>query len=190
MRPMLAALAIVLLASPALSEKRLPEEQRIIRSAMQAKNCEGTEKIMLRLGFSPEELLYTERCWSEAQKRIVPPAMAKNDCAAVESIPGIYPLGADAEKRFVYHCWMDAGLRDLDSCIGITEAGDATSIPHIVRVLRRNPPRWTGRKRLAMIDTAAACLVPFARIQGLSDAQVRAAARDWGGNWRAWASER
>jgi hypothetical protein len=86
---------------------------------------------------------------------------------------------------------MDAGIRDLDSCIGMIEAGDKSSIPRILKVLRRNAPVRMGMSdRFGIIDTAGACMDAFGRINGLLERQVRARAANWGGTWGQWARQR
>ena len=182
---------LLLVANLVFADERLTDERRIIRAAMSAGRCDGVEGVSLRLGFTFEELKYTDHCWAMAQSKIVPSAKETGKCESVATLPGIYPLGADAEKRFVYQCWMDAGIRDLDSCIGMIEVGDTSSIPSIVKVLRRNAPIRMGKaRRLAIIDTAGACMEAFARINGLSQRRVRAAARNWGGTWVDWAGQK
>jgi hypothetical protein len=95
MKATAAAFILLLVAYPALPSERVTDEQRIIRAAMAAGGCEGTEEISLRLDFSLEELRYTDRCWAAAQKKIVSLAMTNGNCEAVQDLPGIYPMGRE-----------------------------------------------------------------------------------------------
>ncbi len=80
---------------------------------------------------------------------------------------------------------MAAPQMDLDSCIGMMEVGDASSVPLIVATLKRNPPERMDDGRYAIIDTAGACIGAFERI---TRRKARDAARDWGGSWTTWAA--
>lgn len=163
------------------------QEQMEIDAAMRADDCRMVDDVILMLDITPAQQRYVERCHALRQREIVSAAMSRHDCTAVMRIPGIYPRAAEAGgQRFVYHCWMAAGQQDLDSCIGMIEVGDATSLPLIVAVLQRNPPARL-KDGFAVIDTAGACMSAFERI---TRRKARDAAPGWGGTWPEWAAQR
>lgn len=162
-------------------------EAEEIRAAKAGNDCSAVDKVFLRVNLSAEDRAFVENCWDVRQSEIVPRAMSSNDCRAVITLPGMYPRGTDEEKRFVYHCWMRLTGRDLDSCIGMIEVGDRTSLPLILRVLGRNEPVRHPSGGMSLIDTAGACLEALQRIESLDEPALRKRAATWSRAWRRWA---
>jgi hypothetical protein len=94
--------------------------------------------------------------------------------------------GSDAEKRATYHCWIDNSARDLDSCIGLKESGDKSSVPFIERVLLRNQPSVDDRGNVLLVDTAGACLAALQRIEQIETAELHRRAATWSPMWKRW----
>ncbi len=159
-----------------------------IEAAMRSNDCSIVDDVVLMLGFDDRQTQFVQRCQAQWRREIVPPAMAANNCDAVMRLPGYYPRGLpDDAGRFVYHCWMAAGQMDLDSCIGMTEVGDQSSVPLIVAVLKRTPPERSPSGQWSVIDTAGACIAAFERI---THRKARDAAPAWGPAWSEWARAR
>ncbi len=176
-----------LVAAPVAADEPPPRKERNeIRRAIMSKDCSAVDHVFLRVGLTDEQVAFVEDCWSKRQREIVPSAMNRRDCDAVLALPGIYPTGSVAEKRFVYHCWVTHELRDLDSCIALIDVGDQSSLRPIVKVLRRNQPLRHSNGGLTLIDTATACLSAYQRITKISGAELRRRAAAWGGEWSRW----
>ena len=163
-------------------------EQMEIEAAILARDCRFVDETSLMLHVNEQQREFVENCWSQRQREIIAPAMASGRCENVMRLPGIYPNGSPPkDQRFVYHCWMAHGQMDLDSCIGMIQVGDATSVPWIITVLKRNEPTRMENGEYTMIDTAGACVEAFERI---TRRKARDAAREWGGSWASWAAQR
>jgi len=127
----------------------------------------------------------------ERQRQIVATARAHDDCGSVERLPGIYPMGDVGEKRFVYRCWMNDAIREMDACIGMIEIADEESVSAIVSVLRRNEPvRSPTDGRVHLIDTASACLSALATATSSTPEAIREKSKGWSAMWRMWAEQK
>lgn len=159
-----------------------------IDAAMRSNDCSIVDNVVLMLDVDDQRKEFVRKCQVQRRREIVLSAMAAHDCGAVMRLPGYYPRGLpDGAQRFVYHCWMAADQMDLDSCIGMTEVGDQSSLPLIVAVLQRTPPERSPSGRWDVIDTAGACLGAFERI---THRKARDAAPAWGPAWSDWARAR
>ena len=103
------------------------------------------------------------------------------DCIGVQNA-----RGNDAEKRATYHCWIEHTERDLDSCLGLKDVGDKSSVPLIERVLLRNEPTVDDRGNIHLIDTAGACLAALERIEQIDTAALHRRAATWSPAWQRW----
>lgn len=165
-------------------------ELSTIEKAMASQTCTGTESITLRLGFSLAEHHFLDRCWTVLQSAIVPKALQEGSCSAVLHLPGVHPrTRPEAEQRFVYYCWMSAGLRDMDSCIGMSEIGDSTSLPYIRLVLKRTPPVRSKDGEVGLYDTSLACMDALRRVSGVGSSELLDEITLWGPGWAQWAAQ-
>ena len=191
MKPSATIVVLALLASCHHMVSPVQDNERL-RQAFATNNCRLVDKVFFAMPQTDAEREFLWACWAQRQREIVPTAMSRGDCRAVLTLPGMYPLGSDDDKRFVYHCWMREPQMDLDTCIGMTEVGDATSRELIISALQRNPPvrmPQPSDRKFALIDTAGACLSALQRIDGLNEEQLKTAASRWGEVWAEWSRE-
>jgi len=92
----------------------------------------------------------------------------------------------EIDKRFVLHCWIEAGQYDLDTCIDLMDVADETSLPYIKKVLLRTPPERMPDGRLGLFDTNQACMAALQRSGGYTRAEMLKMAGTWGPAWSEW----
>ena len=183
-----ASFAISLLLLGACAHGRVNDvERRNIARAMATNDCRLVDDVFMFVEPSGAEREFVDACHDKRQVEIISAAMRRNDCKMVLRLPGYYPEGLEPSwQRFVYHCWIQNEQRDHDSCIGLMQVGDASSVPLLIIALKRNEPIAHDGK-LEMIDTTAHCLEALQHVEKLSDAQLRARAAQWSPRWKAWA---
>ena len=165
-------------------------QERQIERAMATNDCRLVDDVYMFVPPSGPAREFVDACWDTRQKEIIPAAMQRRDCEATLELPGYYPFGQeDAWQRFVYHCWVKLTERHLDSCIGLIQVGDESSIPYLIKALKETPPVQSDDGTWNLVDTAGACLDAWQRIENLSAEQLRARASELSPRWKAWAAK-